>query len=70
MSEIRIDKHVNKRNIEIFRAMGISHPGEMRHTCVLCGAKTSIDMSMSARRQADMHGMRTDPIRRGLHASD
>ena len=42
-----INEEVDKENIKIFGQYDISCSDQLRHTCVLCGKKVSIDDSIS-----------------------
>ena len=44
-----INEEVDKENIKIFRQYDINCSDQLRHTCVLCDKKVSIDDSISSR---------------------
>ena len=45
--KIKIDKKVNKENIELFKKFGVSNGENNIYTCVCCGKKTCADDSCS-----------------------
>ena len=45
----KINEVVDRENIKIFRECGISYSNGLRHTCVLCGKKVSIDGCVSCK---------------------
>lgn len=47
MKELKINDQANKENIKIFKRYNLTNSAELRHTCVLCGKKTSINDSFS-----------------------
>ena len=45
--KMKIDKKVNKENIELFKKFGVSNGENNIYTCVCCGKKTCADDSCS-----------------------
>lgn len=45
--KIKIDKKVNKENIELFKKFGLNHMEDNIYTCVCCGKKTCLYSSTS-----------------------
>ena len=45
--KIKIDKKVNKENIELFEKFGLNHMEDNIYTCICCGKKTSLYSSTS-----------------------